>query len=94
MKYLIWNQPRGQFFKPNSMGYTPCLEQAGRYTGEQIKEAKLIHSYSGYEKVSFDTIGKTDLSRKKNWVVKEDDNKAIEYLQTKAAGDTRNLLIL
>jgi hypothetical protein len=31
MKYYIWSNEHKQWWKPNSMGYTPLKENAGQY---------------------------------------------------------------
>ncbi len=35
MNYVIWSHEHHMWWKPNSMGYTPDLAEAGIYTREQ-----------------------------------------------------------
>jgi len=36
-EYYIWSYEHNAWWKPNSIGYTIDLRQAGRYTAEQVK---------------------------------------------------------
>ncbi len=35
MIYVIWSHEHHQWWRPDAMGYTPNLEEAGRYTREE-----------------------------------------------------------
>lgn len=35
MEYVIWSHEHDQWWRPDSMGYTPNLHEAGRYTREE-----------------------------------------------------------
>tara|TARA_B100002019_G_C21252371_1_gene591862 strand:+ start:496 stop:1044 length:549 start_codon:yes stop_codon:yes gene_type:complete len=37
---VLFDLERGQFLKPNKMGYTPNFEEAGRYSHEEAEEIK------------------------------------------------------
>lgn len=38
MKYVIWSFTHRQWWNPGRAGYTPHLEQAGRYSAEEAGE--------------------------------------------------------
>jgi len=45
--YLIWSNYHGAWWKPDRAGYTPSLDQAGRYSREQAIE-QCAHGRDGY----------------------------------------------
>lgn len=48
-KYLIWSHEHDQWWRPNREGYTPRIEEAGRYTFDEVAEVVVPHIPPGEE---------------------------------------------
>ena len=47
--YLIWTHEHGMWWKPDSLGYTDKVEEAGRYTRKEVATIVLDHIPAGEE---------------------------------------------
>lgn len=47
IKYLVWSNEHQRWWRPNSMGYTPYLKEAGRYTEQEAIKCALSGALNG-----------------------------------------------
>ena len=54
MKFLIWNFERDMWWRPNNCGYTPNIDEAGRYSFARAKaivdRANILMALSGFSR--------------------------------------------
>jgi hypothetical protein len=45
--FLLWSNKHGMWWKPNEMGYTPNLDEAGRYSEDAAVECVVRSAFWG-----------------------------------------------
>ena len=62
-QYLIWSHEHGQWWAPNSQGYTSDIDHAGRYSKSEAAEITVGHIPPGEEVAVLEVVAENHGNR-------------------------------